>query len=94
MSGVLALVTQTAGVIPAEVRAAVFPAAGTVVFLQNGVYNTKEILDKNGIRLAADVECYALGEDADARNVVSPFKRIDYPGLVDAIEACEKTITL
>jgi sulfur transfer complex TusBCD TusB component (DsrH family) len=94
MSGVLLLVTQTACVIPADVRAAVFPIAGTVVFLQNGVYNTKEILDKNGIRLSAGVECFTLGEDADARNVSSPFKRIDYSWLVDAIEASEKTITL
>lgn len=94
MSGVLLLVTQTAGVIPADMRDAVFPVAGAVVFLQNGVYNTKEILDKNGITLSAGVECYALGEDVDARNVFSSFKRIDYPWLVDAIEACEKTITL
>jgi sulfur transfer complex TusBCD TusB component (DsrH family) len=94
MSGVLLLVTRTLGVIPADLRGAVFPSAGVVVFLQNGVYNTKEIMDKNGIRLSAGMECYTLGEDADARNVVSSFARIDYPWLVDAIEACEKTITL
>jgi sulfur relay protein TusB/DsrH len=94
MSGALLLVTQTAGVIPSDLRDAVFSIAGTVVFLQNGVYNTKEILDKNGITLPASVECYALGDDVDARNIVSPFKIVDYPWLVDAIEACEKTITL
>ena len=94
MSGVLLLVTRPADAIPSDLRDAVFLTAQTVVFLQNGVYNTKEIMDKNGIRLSAGVECYTLGEDADARNVVSSFARIDYPWLVDAIEACEKTITL
>lgn len=94
MSGVLALVTRMAGAIPQDLRDAVFPAAGVVVFMQNGVYNTKEILDKNGIKLQAGAECYTLGEDADARNTGAGFERVDYPWLVDAIEACEKTITL
>lgn len=94
MSGVLLLVTKTAGAIPSELRASVFPVAHTVVFLQNGVYNTKETLEKSGVRLSAGVKCFSLGEGATARNVETIFEKIDYPWLVDAIEASEKTITL
>lgn len=94
MSGVLLLVTKTVDAIPADLRASVFHVAQAVVFLQNGVYNTKETLEKNGIRLSAGVKCFALGEDATARMVETPFEKIDYPALVDAIEASEKTITL
>ena len=94
MSGLLLLVTKTVAAIPSDLRDSVFPAAGTVVFLQNGVYNTKEALGKNGVVLTAGVNCFTLGEDATARMVEAPFEKIDYAWLVDAIEASEKTITL
>ncbi|MBF0292967.1 MAG: hypothetical protein HQK86_12520 [Nitrospinae bacterium] len=94
MSGLLLLVTKTVATIPSHLRDAVFPVAKTVVFLQNGVYNTKETLEKNGINLPAGVKCFALGEDATARMVDASFEKIDYAWLVDAIDASEKTITL
>lgn len=94
MSGVLLLVTKTVDTIPDDLRAAAFSVAKTVVFLQNGVYNKKETLGKNGISLSDGAQCYALGEDVETRKTDSPFEKIDYPWLVDAIEASEKTITL
>ena len=94
MSGFLLIVTKTAGTIPVDTGVCAFTTAGTVVFIHNGVYNTKEGLEKRGFNIPAGARCYALGEDIEARKTDSPFERMDYPGLVDAIEACEKTITL
>jgi sulfur transfer complex TusBCD TusB component (DsrH family) len=94
MSGVLLLVTKTAGTIPVDMGACAFALAGTLVFIQNGVYNTEESLEKSGFKIPDGAQCYALGEDIEARKTDSPFEKIDYPWLVDAIEACEKTITL
>jgi sulfur relay protein TusB/DsrH len=94
MSGVLLIVTRTAGTIPADMGACAFAVAGDVVFAQNGIYNTKESLEKSGFKIPDGAQCYALGEDVEARKTDSPFTRIDYSGLVDAIEASEKTITL
>ena len=94
MSGVLLIVTKTAGMIPVDTGVCAFAAAGKVVFIHNGVYNTKKSLEKSGFKIPASARCYALGEDTEARKTDSPFERIDYPGLVDAIEASGKTITL
>lgn len=94
MNGVLLIVTRTAGTIPVDTGVSAFTAAGRVVFIHNGVYNSKEALEKRGFKIPDNAQCYALGEDIEARRTDSPFERMDYPGLVDAIEASEKTITL
>lgn len=94
MSGTLLLVTRTASAIPAGLRDAAFAVAGKIVFLQSGVYNTAENMKNSGVALPENAEVFVLEDDAEALKATSSFTRIDYPGLVDAIEKSEKTITL
>lgn len=91
---VLLLITRTLSAIPAAKLAAALAVADDVILMQNGVYNTPEMVKALGVPVPPPGAWRTLTPDVEARRVASAWAPLDYAGLVDCIEKNDKVITL